>query len=201
MAIIILILQHDSSHLWQLTVTVVIRQVKNQRVIVLTGLFILRPCICSNKWVSSCSAAFCPHHPLMPCELTACPCAGNAMHCMQLLPYAITPCVLQLLSTAEAYSERCWQLSLLSLSVCRPGTLCCQKLKLKVQECAVSALQLWWRTHFFIRVASLKQGYCIKTASANNEKRAFPLKRAYGMNALWECLTLSRWRVKPIDVY
>lgn len=46
--------------------------------------------------------------------------------------------------------------AMLAASLCalywsrRPSTLCCQRLRLKVEECAVSALQLWWRTLFFI---------------------------------------------------
>ncbi len=131
--------------------TIALRQVKNQRVIMKAGLHTRTACIPALIHFHLCN--------IMPPStdaiwtdsmFCASPCAGNEMHCMQPLSRTIATCILQLLSPVEAYSELCWQLSLCILSVCRPSTLRCQRLRLKVEECAVSALQLWWRTPFFI---------------------------------------------------
>lgn len=131
--------------------TVALRQVKNQRVVMKAGLYIHTACIPALTYFRLCNIMPPPTDAIWTDSmLCASPCAGNEMHCMQPLSRTIVACVLQLPSPVEAYSELCWQLSLCTRSVCRPSTLRCQRLRLKVEECAVSALQLWWRTPFFI---------------------------------------------------
>lgn len=132
--------------------------------------------------------------------LNARSCACTAQPWM-VLSYAIEPCILQLQSAVEAYSEQHCQLH--TPSVCRPSTLCCQKaLAYSKGMCCQCLTALVTHSYFSSSLASLEQEHCIKYDSARDGGKGHSSWKRFitrlPSEDTWHYIS---WRVKPSSVY
>lgn len=122
---------------------------------------------------------------LMPYELTACssasPCAGYA----SVLYVVVVSCSRSMHPAADVPGGGIFRALLAVPFVCRPSTLSCQRLRLKVKEYAVQCLTVLVTHPIFHQCwRHLNRGIAFRNLSANHEKWAFLLWWLYGTSAL-----------------
>lgn len=137
-------------------VTVHEGQIKEQRARAMTGLYILRACALTSDSLPTLQH-YAPSADAMWTDSMLSPCRVLAMHYVQLLSYAIAPCISQLLSGAEAYSEQRWLSELEPLTAKRAQSADWERAR-RVEECVVSALPPRWRIRFFISAGVTRSG-------------------------------------------